>query len=85
MSMISLFFIPQFALYGAYIIPFFMFQEGYPLKFWSYVGAPQPFIFFYLFYRFYKSSYTSKKKPPHPEILLNNNNNEEAPLTKKEL
>lgn len=59
----------QFALYAAYTIPFFLFQEGYPLKFWSYIGFPQPFIFFYLFYRFYKDSYTAAASKRKQDIL----------------
>ncbi|XP_027201187.2 very long chain fatty acid elongase 7-like [Dermatophagoides pteronyssinus] len=49
----------QFVIYGLYLIPFFKYQQGYPIKFWRFIAAPQPIIFFYLFYRFYKQSYTT--------------------------
>ncbi|KAH9399517.1 PREDICTED: elongation of very long chain fatty acids protein AAEL008004-like [Rhagoletis zephyria] len=60
----------QFAIYGAYTVPFFFLQEGYPLKFWAYVGFPQPFIFFYLFYRFYQNSYIAAAAKRKQDLQL---------------
>lgn len=78
----------QFVLYGVYTVFFLRLQEGYPIRVWGYIGGSQPFIFFYLFFRFYMSSYnSSKKKQLQPkkcsdemEALNDNNNN-----VKKEL
>ncbi|OTF80106.1 hypothetical protein BLA29_010548, partial [Euroglyphus maynei] len=50
----------QFIIYGLYLIPFFRYQDGYPIKFWRFIAVPQPIIFFYLFYRFYRQSYRMK-------------------------
>ena len=66
----------QFIIYALYVIPFMKYQEGYPVKFWSFTISPQPLIFFFLFYNFYKQSYVNKKPttagtPSQPEV--NNN------------
>lgn len=50
----------QFVIYALYMIPFLKYQHGYPVKFWIYVIAPQPLIFFYLFWAFYRAAYKTR-------------------------
>ncbi|KAH9505839.1 hypothetical protein DERF_010611 [Dermatophagoides farinae] len=60
----------QFVIYGIYLIPFFKYQQGYPIKFWRFIAVPQPIIFFYLFYRFYRQSYMAKNERQRMMMMM---------------
>lgn len=51
----------QFIIFGIYGVFFFANQTGYPALF-NYLGISQPFIFFYMFYSFYRASYNKRMK-----------------------
>lgn len=50
----------QFVIFGIYGCFFYKYQRGYPDLF-NYLGVMQPAVFFYLFYSFYRSSYTRRQ------------------------
>lgn len=52
----------QFVIYAIYSVIFLQYQEGYPVKFWKFVAIPQPILFFYMFYRFYRKSYNNNTR-----------------------
>ncbi len=53
----------QFILFAIHSIFFFIYERGYPPIF-KYLGLSQPPFFFYLFYSFYRSSYSKKLNNP---------------------
>lgn len=71
----------QFVIFIMYLPLFLYNQTGYPLGIWVYVGSPQPLLFFYLFWSFYKSSYHNNKEKTKDLGPNNNNNNYEDNYT----
>ena len=70
----------QFVILIMYLPLFLYNQTGYPLGIWVYVGTPQPFLFLYLFWSFYKSSYYNNKEKTK-DLGSNYNNNYEDDYT----
>lgn len=70
----------QFIIFAMYASLFFCLQTGYPVQgnlIYVFIGFPQPLIFFWLFYNFYKESYGGRKTKAtkRENLILDENNN----------
>jgi len=60
--------IGQFIIYGIYVAALFKYQSGYPETLMNLLST-QPLVFFYMFFKFYLSTYDKKNKAKQQELI----------------